>query len=115
MYKRNIDILYNYEDVDLDKWRPAKKLAFVKKSRADSVLTIKGLSVQASPHHIFSFGRSERKEIGAVWFVAKLGGLKKRGTGHVCGCAVSVFEESFLEGIQREREMLYCRGRCRKL
>lgn len=81
MYKRNIDILYNYEDVELDKWRPAKKLAFVKKNRADSVLTIKGLSVQASPNHIFLYGRSERKEIGAIWFVAKLGGLKKEELG----------------------------------
>jgi hypothetical protein len=81
MYKRNIDILYNYEDVELDQWRPAKQLTFLKRSRVDSVLTIKGLSVQVLPHYIFSFGRNEKKEIGAIWFVAKLGGLKKEELG----------------------------------
>jgi len=81
MYKRNIDILYNYENVLLDKWRPAKKLALLKKSRTDSVLIIKDLSVQVLPDYIFSFGRNEKKEIGAIWFVAKLGGLKKEELG----------------------------------
>ncbi len=77
MYRRNIDILYNYEDFDLKKWRPSKTLGYLKKTKDHSVLTIKGLPVKATPHHVFSFTRNGIQEIGAIWFIAKLNGFKK--------------------------------------
>jgi hypothetical protein len=77
MYNRNIDILYKYEDLDLNRWRPARQLSFLRKDRVNSVLTIRGLPVLAAPHHVYTFGRNEPKEIGGIWFVAKLDGLSK--------------------------------------
>ncbi len=81
MYKRNIDILYNYEDFDLKKWRPSKDMKFLRKEKADSILTIKGLLVQVTPHHVFTIQKNGVEEIGAIWFIAKLNGFKKDELG----------------------------------
>lgn len=83
MYKRNIDILYGCEEFDLDKWRPSKKMEFMKKYREYSVLNINGLPIQVLPNHIFTFNNEDVKEqeIGAIWFVAKLDGYKKNELG----------------------------------
>lgn len=81
MYRRNIDILSNYKDVDLKKWRPPKKTKFLKKHKEDSVLTIEGLQVLATPRHVFTFERNDIEEIGAIWFIAKLNGFKKDELG----------------------------------
>ncbi|MFT3679802.1 MAG: hypothetical protein QM791_05995 [Ferruginibacter sp.] len=81
MYKRNIDILYSFEDFDFKKWRPYKNLKFVKKHRTGAALTIKGLQLQTNPHHVFTFGKDDAQEIGAIWFIAKLGGYKKEELG----------------------------------
>ena len=81
MYKRNIDILYSFEDFDFKKWRPSKNLKFVKKHRTGAVLTIKGLQLQINPHHVFTFGKDDAKEIGAIWFIAKIGGYGKEELG----------------------------------
>ncbi len=81
MYKRNIGILYNYEDFDLKKWKPSKKIKFLKKHKNDSILTIKALQVQVIPHHVFTFQKNDVEEIGAIWFVAKLNGFKKEELG----------------------------------
>jgi len=81
MYKRNIDILYNYEDFDFKKWRPTRKMEFLKKNKADSILTIKGLQVQAIPHHVFTYQKDEFEEVGAIWFIAKLNGFRKEELG----------------------------------
>lgn len=83
MYKRNIAILYNYEDFDLKKWRPYKKITFMKKQIENSVLTIKGLNVKVIPHHIFTFQKNDKEHLGAIWFVAKLGGFRKEELGLV--------------------------------
>lgn len=81
MYKRNIDILYNYEDLDLNKWQPLKKWEFIKKYKDHSVLTIKGLQIQVTPNHVFTFKENDINEIGAIWFVAKLNGFSQSELG----------------------------------
>lgn len=65
MYKRNIDILYNFESMDFKKWRPSK-LTFAKKHKEDEILSINGLEVKAMPNHVFSFRRQDKNEIGAI-------------------------------------------------
>jgi hypothetical protein len=95
MYKRNIDILYNYEDFDLKKWRPTKKLTFLKKYKANSILTIKGLPVQATPHHIFTFKNNEVEEIGAIWFIAKLNGFESDELGMFADCLYRYLKKNF--------------------
>jgi hypothetical protein len=84
MYRRNIDVLSKYEGFDFRKWRPAGDINFLKKHKADSVLTIKGFTVLATPHHVFTFKLKEREEVGAIWFIAKLDGFKKSELGMFC-------------------------------
>ena len=81
MYKRNIDILYKYENFDLKKWRPANKIKLLNKHKEDSVLTIKGFQIKIAPHHVFTFQRNSTEETGAIWFVAKLDGFRKEELG----------------------------------
>lgn len=81
MYKRNIDILYNYESFDLKKWKPVRKLIFLKKHKEDLTLTIKGLEIKINPQYVFTFNNNEEEEIGAIWFIAKIGGFKKDELG----------------------------------
>lgn len=81
MYRRNIDILSRYENLDFKKWRPSGKLEFLKKHKEDFVLTIKGLQIQAIPHHVFVLQKNDVKEIGAIWFIAKLEGFRKEELG----------------------------------
>jgi hypothetical protein len=81
MYKRNMGILYNYEDYDLKKWRPSKQIKLLKKNKDNSVLIIKGLEVYATPHHVFMFRKNNVEELGAIWFIAKLNGFRKDELG----------------------------------
>jgi len=81
MYKRNIDILYNCEKFDFDKWRPSKKINIIRKFKDYSILTIKGLQIQVNPNHIFTFEKNDVEEIGAIWFIAKLNGFRKEELG----------------------------------
>lgn len=106
MYQRNIDILYNYENYDFNKWRPAKKLTFIKKHNFNSALTIKGLQIKATPHHVFSFPTDHGKEIGAIWFVAKLNGLKKDELGMFTDLLFRYLKINFSKGYNLNP--LYC-------
>lgn len=81
MYKRNINILYNFEDIDFNKWRPSKKLNLLRKRKEYSVLTVNGMQVQATPHHVFTFQHNNVEEIGAIWFVSKLNGFREEELG----------------------------------
>lgn len=81
MYKRNIDILYNYESFDLKKWKPVRKLFFLKKHKEDLTLLIKELEIKINPQYVFTFNNNEDEEIGAIWFIAKIGGFGKDELG----------------------------------
>jgi len=77
MYGRNIDILIKYEVFDFKIWKPNEQITYIKKHKSDFILTIKGLPIEAVPHHVFSFQDEDIKEIGAIWFIAKLEGYSK--------------------------------------
>lgn len=81
MYGRNIDILYTFENLNLNKWRPSKDIKFMHKYREYSILTVKGLKIQVNPNHIFTFKKGAVEEIGAIWFVSKLNGFRKDELG----------------------------------
>ena len=77
MYKRNLDILYNYEVFDFSIWKPNETLYYLKKHFSDFIVTIKDLQIKAAPNDVFSFQVNDKTEIGAVWFIAKLGGYRR--------------------------------------
>lgn len=76
MYKRNIDILRNYENYNFEKWRPSQKITFLKKHKEDSIISISGIELKVTPHHVFTLKRNGVNEIGSIWFIAKLNGLR---------------------------------------
>lgn len=77
MYSRNIDILYKYEVFDFKILKPNEQITYIKKHKSDFVLTIQGLPIEAVPHHVFSYQDEDIKEIGAIWFIAKLDGYRE--------------------------------------
>jgi hypothetical protein len=81
MYRRNINLLSKFENFDSKKTRPSNKVKFLTKHKADSILTIKGLQVEATPHHVFTFKKNDIDQIGAIWFIAKLDGFEKNELG----------------------------------
>jgi len=84
MYRRNINILSNYKNVDFKKMQPSEDFEIIRKSIYKPILTIKGLPVQSLPSYVFTFQTNNVKEIGAIWFVAKLNGYKKEELGMFC-------------------------------
>lgn len=74
MYKRNLSILYNYEAFDFSNLKPIPRLTFLKKHKEDSILNVSGLKIKVTPDCVFSFVSDNNNEIGAIWFIAKLGG-----------------------------------------
>lgn len=81
MYKRNINILYKYEEFELKRLRPSKKMNFLKKNKDHSILTIKGFPIQVDPQYVFTFQKDEQEEVGAIWFIGKLNGFRKDDLG----------------------------------
>jgi hypothetical protein len=81
MYKRNIEVLSNYAPSDLKKWIPTKKLNFLHKHKSDFILPIKGLPIEAKPHHVFTFNKADIEQVGSIWFIAQLGGYSPEELG----------------------------------
>ena len=79
MYKKNIDILRSYETFDFKRWLPDVKIKFLKNYRI--VLTLKDLLFEVGPHHVFSFIKNQKEEIGAIWMIAKKDGYNKEELG----------------------------------
>lgn len=76
MYKRNLDILRRFEGRDFDELRPSENFKTLPKPKWQQIIPVNGLSVKVTPRHVFTFGDKDAKEIGAIWFVAQLGGYK---------------------------------------
>jgi len=81
MYQRNITFLEGFKGFDFQKIKPSEDLIYHKKDESKSVLDINGLKVKVMPNHLFSYTNNQNAEIGAIWFVAKLGGYKKDELG----------------------------------
>lgn len=81
MFQRNNDILKKYEDFDLTVWQPKEISAFLSRRRANPIITIKGLQVQTTPHHVFTFKEDKIDVVGAIWFNASLDGYTHSDLG----------------------------------
>lgn len=84
MYLRNIEILQNYQKMNLKKMRPLQIPSFLKKSTGNTILTIKGLEVETQPNHIYLFGNKGEEKVGAIWFTAKVNGYRIEEVGMFC-------------------------------
>lgn len=80
-FQRNVDILSSFGDFDFQEIKPNAELTFLKKPNDRSIIDINGLPIQAKPAHVFTFSINKSQEIGAVWFIAQLGGFDKGELG----------------------------------
>ena len=94
-FQRNIDILSNFEDFDFEHIKPKADLTFHKQPKIKSIIDINGFPVEVKPSHVFSFSDNKSDEIGAVWFVAKLDGYKKRELGMFADILYRYLNEHF--------------------
>lgn len=76
MYKRNVEILYKFENFNFSNLKTDNQLTFIKKKSKDSVIYINRIPIQVVPNHIFSYDLDGVTHIGAITFVSKLGGYK---------------------------------------
>ncbi len=82
-YHRNIDILINFKDYDLEYLKPDTdtELSYLKKPKTKSLIYIKEIPIEIKPCHIYQFSKNNSEEIGGIWFIAKLNGFKKGELG----------------------------------
>lgn len=106
MYRRNIDLLSKFESFDLKRTRPSRKISFLKKHKTDSILTIKELQVEATPHHVFTFKRNDVDHIGAIWFIAKLDGFKSDELGMFADALYRYLDSGFSKDYRLDSK--YC-------
>lgn len=76
MYTRNMNILSQYTNADLKKWRPTKQLEFPRTPKRKALFAFKGFDVQVDISHIFTFNKDGFEQVGCTWFVAKLNGFQ---------------------------------------
>ncbi len=80
-FNRNIDILNNFKEFEIQHLKPNVDLTFLKQPKIKSLLDIKGFPIEAKPCHIYTFSENNSEEIGGIWFIAKLKGFKKSELG----------------------------------
>ncbi|MEC4004887.1 hypothetical protein OX283_009490 [Flavobacterium sp. SUN052] len=80
-FQKNIDLINNFKDFDMQLLKPNADLTFLKQPKNQSILDIKGLPIEAKPCHIFSFSENNSEEIGGIWFIAQKEGFKKSELG----------------------------------
>lgn len=75
MFHANLNILRNYEEFNMATIRPDADLTFLKRPKSKSIVLLRRLPIQAKPSRVFTFKEDGKRKIGAIWFVAKKGGL----------------------------------------
>lgn len=81
MYRRNLDILHNYEDFDFSSWYPNSTFKILDKANKKSIIYINKIPVQVLPNQVFTFTKGKIEYVGAVWFIAKLDGYSEAELG----------------------------------
>jgi len=108
MYYRNITILQNYLNLDLNKLRPGEKLLFQKKSTGNTLLPIKGLEIEvdAKRYHAYTFGKKDEENIGAVWFITQVNGYRIEEIGMFCEMLYKFLKHNYAK--KYELNSKYC-------
>ena len=80
MYERNIQILNNIENLNINNLRP-KKINILTQQKGNAILHLKEFNIIVRPQYVFSFKNKEIEEFGPIWFIAKLGGFREDELG----------------------------------
>ena len=84
MHQRNITILNNFKDFQIDDIRPSSIFKFERVQKAHKILTVDDYPLYIDPSLLFAYKKRGKKELGAIWLVAKLHGFKKNELGMFC-------------------------------
>jgi len=94
-FQRNLDIVASFEDFDFEELKPEAELKFQNKPRKESILDIKDFPLQAKPDHVFTFSINGSDEIGAIWFIAQIGGFDKVELGMFADIIYRYLEKNY--------------------
>jgi len=75
MYQRNVEILHNYEDFDLNSLKPSNKIEFQKRPKILEIIEILKLPVRITPSHVYTYEKDGLKFVGGLWIACKLNGF----------------------------------------
>lgn len=84
MYQRNLEILNNFKEFDLNHLRPLDITNFETIHKEQKIITIKSLPIYINPSLVFCFERNGKKQIGAIAFIPQLEGFQKSQLGMFC-------------------------------
>jgi len=84
MHQRNLNILEGFKEFSFEDIRPARILKFETVQKMHKVVNIDSFPLYLNPSVVFSHERNGKKEVGAVWFIAKLGGYRIEELGLFC-------------------------------
>lgn len=84
MHRRNIEILTNFKEFNHQEIRPEEITRFESVQKVNKIYSIDNVPLYLNPNLVFSFEESGKKNVGAIWLIAKLGGFTKPELGMFC-------------------------------
>lgn len=84
MHRRNIEILNNFKEFNHQEIRPEEITKFESVQKVHKIYSIDNIPLYLNPNLVFSFEENGKKNIGAIWLIAKLGGFTKPELGMFC-------------------------------
>jgi len=84
MHRRNIEILTNFKEFNHQEIRPEEITKFESVQKVHKIYSIDNIPLYLNPNLVFSFEENGKKNVGAIWLIAKLGGFTKPELGMFC-------------------------------
>lgn len=84
MFRRNIEILDTYAQMNNEKWKPHNNVAFDAVSRSNFIMNVEGVEIKMRPSVVFTYKLDDIKHVGGVWFVSQKNGFEKNELGMFC-------------------------------
>lgn len=106
MYQRNLDILTNFKDFQIQDLRPPKILKFETVHKANKIITVDNFPLYLNPSLVFSHERNGKNELGALWLIPQLEGFKKTELGMFCEILYRFLVKNYSENYQISND--YC-------
>lgn len=106
MYERNINILTNFKDFDINDLRPLNISKFETVHKDSKIVTIGNLPLYINPTLLFCHERNGKKEMGALWLIPQLEGFTKSELGMFCEMLYKFLVKNFSTDYQISED--YC-------
>jgi hypothetical protein len=101
MYEKNLNILHYYEDFNVADWLP-DNTKILTRANKKVIVEIESVPVQISPSQVFYFEEDGIEKVGAIWFIAQLGGFAEPDLGIFAECLYIHLSHLFKDKYQVE-------------